>query len=257
MKRASEPTTDELWTKFLRTRRRIYKDTLVERYVPLVRSIAEQLAARLPRTVDQDDLMGAGVFGLFKSVEGFDPEKNAKFETYCRLRVRGAMIDFLRQQDWIPREARNRGTRLHEEILALEEKLGRPPTDLELARRLKLDLATLRSALTELSFGSIVPMTATDNGKNGGDDSEGGADGRHTTLLTHDEEPADILYRREIYQVVEKQLTDVERRLVKAYYFDGLTLKAIGKKEGISESRVCQIHGRMLDRLAERLESET
>lgn len=256
MKRASEPTNDELWAKFLRTRRRMYKDTLVERYVPLVRSIAEQLSARLPRTVDQDDLMGAGVFGLFKAVENFDPERNAKFETYCRLRVRGAMIDFLRQQDWIPREARNRGHRLHEQIDALEEKLGRRPTDLELARRLKMDLASLRTALGELSFGSIVPMTATDVGKNGSGDADGGED-RQQSLLTDETEPSDILYRREIYKVVEQQLTPVERRLVKAYYFDGLTLKAIGKKEGISESRVCQIHGRMLDRLAERLESET
>ncbi len=257
LKRAAEPSTADVWAKYLRTRRRLYKDTLVERYVPLVRSIAEQLSARLPRTVDQDDLMGAGVFGLFKSVENFDPTRNAKFETYCRLRVRGAMIDFLRQQDWIPREARNRGHRLHEHILELEEKLGRRPTDLELARRLKMDLRSLRSALTELSFGSIVPMTATDtNRKNGSGESEG-SDDRHTALLTNDEEPSDILHRREIYQVVEKQLTDVERRLVKAYYFDGLTLKAIGKKEGISESRVCQIHGRMLDRLAERLVSET
>ncbi len=248
LKRAQQPTVDELWQRYLKTRRRCHKDRLCEHYVTLVRTVAEQLAARLPRTVDQDDLMGAGVFGLFKSVENFDPERNTKFETYCRLRVRGAMIDFLRQQDWIPREARNRGSRLRDEILFLENKLGRRPTDLELARRTKMELAALRTALRDMNFGTMVSLTEA-NGSGSGDERQDG-------LLSKDGEPAEILQRREMYQVVKDHLTDVEQRLVQAYYFDGLTLKAIGKKEGISESRVCQIHGRMLDRLAERLEHQ-
>ena len=246
MKRARRVNPEELWVRFLRTKRRKYKDELVQAYMPLVRSVAEGLAARLPRTVDQDDLMGAGVFGLFKSIENFDPDRNAKFETYCRLRVRGAMIDFLRQQDWIPREARNRGSKLHEAIALLTERLHRPPTDLELARHLSVSLPSLRAALGELHFGSIVSFS--EKGDDGGDE--------RSDLMSEDLEPADILLRREMYEVVKRELTDVERRLVDAYYFKGLTLKAIGKREGISESRVCQIHGRMLDRLAERLESE-
>ncbi|MCB9896594.1 MAG: FliA/WhiG family RNA polymerase sigma factor [Planctomycetes bacterium] len=246
MKRARRVNPEELWERFLRTKRRKYKDELVAAYMPLVRQVAEGLAARLPRTVDQDDLMGAGVFGLFKSIENFDPERNAKFETYCRLRVRGAMIDFLRQQDWIPREARNRGSKLHEAIAAMTERLGRPPTDLELSRHLRVSLPSLRVALGELHFGSIVSFS--ENGDDGSDE--------RSDLMSQDLEPSDILLRREMYEVVKRELTDVERRLVDAYYFKGLTLKAIGKREGISESRVCQIHGRMLDRLAERLESE-
>jgi len=246
LRRASRAKPDELWGKFLRTRRRTYRERLVEHYMTLVRSVADRLAVRLPRTVDQDDLMGAGVFGLFKAIENFDPDRNAKFETYCRLRVRGAMIDFLRKQDWIPREARNRGSRLHEAIQELERRLDRPPTDLELARHLSMSLPHLRNALSELHFGSMVPLS-----EKGDEDS---ADDNHH-LLADAPEPADILQRREMYEFVRRELTDVERRLVEAYYFKGLTLKAIGKKEGISESRVCQIHGRMLDRLAERLES--
>ncbi|MGQ0552471.1 MAG: sigma-70 family RNA polymerase sigma factor [Planctomycetota bacterium] len=248
--KAEGSTVEDLWARYLRTRRRTEKDRLVELYMPLVRSTAEQLALRLPRSVDEEDLMGAGVFGLFKAVENFDPDRNVKFETYCRLRVRGAMIDFLRQQDWVPREARNRGSRLHEVIADLREKLGRDPTDLELARRLRLSLDALREALVELRFGSMVSLTV------GNDEDGGGMDAQHEQLLVEDAEPAEILHRREIYEVVARELTDVERRLVRAYYFEGLTLKAIGQKEGISESRVCQIHGRMLDRLAERLEDE-
>lgn len=246
MKRARRSDPEELWARFLRTKRRRYKDELVQHYMPLVKLTAEGLAARLPRTVDQDDLMSAGVFGLFKAIDNFDPHRNAKFETYCRLRVRGAMIDFLRQQDWIPREARNRGSRLHETIRLLTERLGRAPTDLEMARHLRVSLGDLREGLTELHFGSMVSF------------SEGGDDGsdERSDLMAGDPEPSDILWRREMYEVVRRELTDVERRLVDAYYFKGLTLKAIGKREGISESRVCQIHGRMLDRLAERLESE-
>ena len=248
--RASGSTKEDLWEKYLRTHRRSYKDQLVKHYQPLVRQVAEQLAVRLPPTVDEDDLKGAGVFGLFKAIENFDPERNVKFETYCRLRVRGAMIDFLRQQDWIPREARNRGSRLHEIIRDMREKLGRDPTDLELARRLRLSLDALREALTELRFGSMVSLTPPE------DDGREMAEEPGEELLVSTTEPAEILHRREIFEVVSKELTDVERRLVRAYYFEGLTLKAIGEREGISESRVCQIHGRMLDRLAERLEDE-
>lgn len=244
MKRATRPDLDALWGKFLNTRRRRFKDELVEHYMPLVRSVAESLAARLPRTVDQDDLMSAGVFGLFKSVENFDPDRNAKFETYCRLRVRGAMIDHLRKQDWIPREARNRGSRLHEAIAELTERLGREPTNLELSRHLGVTMSHLRNALGELHFGSMVPFS--ENGDDASDD--------RPDMMSEAPEPSDILTRREIYEFVKRELTEVERRLVDAYYFKGLTLKAIGKREGISESRVCQIHGRMLDRLAERLE---
>ena len=242
---------EETWEKYLKTRRRLYKDRLVEMYMPLVRQVAEQLGSRLPRTVDEEDLMGAGVFGLFKAIDNFDPSRNVKFETYCRLRSRGAMIDFLRQQDWIPREARNRGSRLQEVINDMREKLGRDPTDLELARRLRLSLQALREALGELRFGSMVSLTPPED-----DGGHSSIEDQHEQLLVADAEPAEILHRREIFEVVTRELTDVERRLVRAYYFEGLTLKAIGQREGISESRVCQIHGRMLDRLAERLEDE-
>jgi len=247
VKRASREQPDELWGKFLRTRRRVYKDRLVELYIPLVRNVADKLSARLPRTVDRDDLVSAGTFGLFKAIEGYDPSKNTRFETYGRLRARGAMIDFLRQQDWIPREARNRGSRLAETIETLRRELERDPTDLEIARRAQITLRRLRTALSELHFGAIIPFS--ENG-----DETASLDG--PDVLTDEVEPSDILHRREIYEVVRRELTAVERRLVDAYYFKGLTLKAIGKKEGISESRVCQIHGRMLDRLHERLEAE-
>ncbi len=248
--RANGTPREVLWERFLRTRRRIYKDRLVEQYMPLVRSVAEALAMRLPRTIDEDDLMGAGVFGLLGAIDNFDPERNVKFETYCRLRVRGAMIDYLRQQDWVPREARNRGSRLAEVIASMRERLGRDPTELELSRRLRLSLESLRDALTELSFGNMVSLTPPDG------DGSTGLEEQHERLMVVDAEPAQILHRREIYEVVSRELTEVERRLVRAYYFEGLTLKAIGMREGISESRVCQIHGRMLDRLAERLEDE-
>jgi len=247
LKRATPETVDELWGKYLKTRRRSYKERLVETYMPLVRQVADRLSIRLPRSVDHDDLLSAGGLGLFKAIEGFDPTRNARFETYCRLRVRGSMIDFLRQQDWIPREARNRGSRLHETIEKLRERLGRDPTDLELARHLRVSLERLRSSLSELHFGSMVSFSE----KGDDESSEESAE-----LLVEGAEPSDILQRREMFEFVRRELTDVERRLVDAYYFKGLTLKDIGKREGISESRVCQIHGRMLDRLLERLESE-
>src|SRR6185436_19049776 len=122
---------------------------------------------------------------------------------YCRLRVRGAMIDFLRQQDWIPREARNRGSRLHEIIRDMREKLGRDPTDLELARRLRLSLDALREALTELRFGSMVSLTPPE-------DDEGVQVEEPTgpQFVDQQGEPSEILHRREIFDVVSRELTD-------------------------------------------------
>ena len=119
--------------------------------------------------------------------------------------------------------------------------------DLELARNLKLSLDTLRSALSELHFSSMVPFPEHGDGESSDDRPD---------FLGEQPEPSDILHKRETYELVTRELTAVERRLVDGYYFKGLTLKDIGKKEGISESRVCQIHGRMLDRLAERLENQ-
>jgi RNA polymerase sigma factor for flagellar operon FliA len=110
-----------------------------------------------------------------------------------------------------------------------------------------MSLDTLRSALPELHFGSMVSFSE-------GSESDGGDE--RPDFLGEQPEPSDILHKRETYEMVTRELTAVERRLVDAYYFKGLTLKDIGKKEGISESRVCQIHGRMLDRLAERLENQ-
>ncbi|MED5330644.1 MAG: FliA/WhiG family RNA polymerase sigma factor [Planctomycetota bacterium] len=250
MKRATEPSVEDLWSNYLKARKRIHKDRLVEHYTPLVKKVAKQLAMRLPPTVDEDDLMGAGTFGLFKTVENFDPERKVKFETYARLRVRGAMIDFLRQQDWIPREARNRGSKMSQEMESLESELGRAPTDLELARRVGMELGDLQKALYKTILARMVSLTGTE------EDNNGNSEERQEGLVSDDPEPADILHRREMFETATNHLSDVERRLVQAYYFEGLTLKDIGEKEGISESRVCQIHGRMLDRLAERLEKE-
>ena len=201
MKRASPPSRAELWERFLKTRRRVHKERLVESYMPLVRAVADQLAARLPRTVDDEDLRSAGTFGLFKAIENFDPERKVKFETYCRLRVRGAMIDYLRQQDWIPREARNRGSRLADVIRVLQEKLGRLPTELELSRHLGLTLKEVHAAKTELHFGTMVSLDPSEaegrvNGEDGND-----------KLVADEGEPSDILHRREMFEFVKKELT--------------------------------------------------
>lgn len=244
MRTKTKTSPDAIWDKFLRTKRRRYKHELVEHYVPLVRSLADQMCARLPRSVDRDDLVGAGLLGLYKAVGNFDPGRGVKFETYGKLRVRGAMIDHLRHLDWIPREARNRGAKLLEVIRALHEKLGREPTELEVARKLGVSLDEFRAASADLHFSTMVSL---------GSPGEGGDDSEDLGLSSEEHEPSAILNRRDMLAVVEQELTDVERRLVRAYYYEGLTLKAIGKKEGISESRVCQIHGRMLDRLAIRL----
>lgn len=239
----------ELWERFRRTRSREVRNALVERYMPLVQGVAESVSSRLPKFVDPDDLTSAGIFGLVKAIENYDPTRGTRFETYCRLRVKGSMLDELRSQDWIPREARNRGARFRDTVTRLKDGLGREPSDQEIAESLHISIRELRDTILNVTISSIIPLNDTEIDQIAGTETS-------DRLPLVEDEPSEIVHRKEMVELIYRSLSQMEKMIIMFYYHEGLTLKEIGEVLNISESRVCQIHARLLDRLKDRFSEE-
>lgn len=220
------------------------REALIEAHLPQVRYIADRLAAKLPPSVDRDDLIGAGVLGLLDAVEKFDPSRGVMFKTYAEMRVRGAMLDSLRHLDWAPRSIRQRAREVENAIRAIEQEKGRPPREEEIALALNLSIGEFQSLLTELHG-----LTVT--GLDRDDDDEGGvrpqqiADDPGSTPLAFFERSE---VRKLLTSAVDR-LPERERQVVALYYIEELTMKEVGAVLGVTESRVSQIHTQAVLRL--------
>jgi RNA polymerase sigma factor for flagellar operon FliA len=239
----------DLWREYKRTKSESSRNRLVETYLPIVRYTAERVAAKLPQNVDIEDLMSAGVFGLMDAIDGFDLNRGVKFKTFCSQRVRGAMLDELRANDWVPRLVRTKASQLDATHRALEAEHGRPPTDLELAERLGMTLAELDELVKEASATAIVSLSEKWQEQ---DDQKA----LRTIDLLEDrraESPLDELQRKDVMSTITRELSLKERLIVLLYYFEELTMREIGLTLELSESRVCQLHTRILARLSAKL----
>jgi RNA polymerase sigma factor for flagellar operon FliA len=232
-----------IWEEFQRTRDPQIKNLLSEEYLPIVRYVADRMIERLPHNVQVEDLVGAGVFGLFDAVEKFDLSRGVKFETYCVNRIRGAMLDELRHMDWVPRLTRARANKLEEAYARLEKQNGRAPTDVELARELRISLDQLDELFREVSGASIVTLQRRTLDK---DPNQLGVDIMEDQKI---EGPLPANTRRDLLEFCKKKLSVKERYILMMYYFEDLTLKEIGQILDLSESRVCQLHAKLVSRL--------
>ena len=232
-------TTADLWHKFTTTGDKTCREQLIMQYAPLVRHVVGRLAVTLPATIDHDDLFGYGVIGLIHAIERFSPERGVKFETYAMTRVRGAIIDELRSQDWVPRSVRSRARELSSTISQLEGSLGRHPSEAEIASALGVsqdELASTMAAATSpfLSLDELVQV------------SDDGQSINWLDMMVDDRPgPAAQLEEREFKEQLAAAidgLPEREKLLLSLYYKEGLTLKEIGQVMGVSESRVCQLH---------------
>jgi RNA polymerase sigma factor for flagellar operon FliA len=222
------------------------RNTLVEAYQGLVAEVVRRFAARLPRSVDRGDLHTAGSVGLISAVEGFDPTRGVRFESYCELRVKGALLDELRAQDWLPRPWRQRIELQKRTSEALRGALGRNPSDEEVAEAMELPIETYRQV-----FGTGLPNAPTGSmPMDEGDDDL--APVLDVVPDTNIEAPGDKLTRDELLQLVAQRLTEQEYRIVYLKYWEELPMREIGQLTNLSESRVCKIHARLLDRLRDR-----
>jgi RNA polymerase sigma factor for flagellar operon FliA len=219
------------------------RDQTIEEHMWPVRCIANSIADNLPIQVDVDDLISAGAVGLIKAVDDFDPARGAKLETYARYRIKGAILDELRRQDMLPYSTRSKLRGVDGAIHNLERRLGRYPSDREIAEEAGIsddDLSRLLSMATAMDLYSLDDIL-----ENGGEEVNM-ADGQ---TAVQQEDPLARLEREEIAGVMVeglKELPQMERTALGLYYYEGLRMKEIGEVMGVSESRISQIHSRAI-----------
>ncbi len=210
-------------------------------YLPLVKFIAGRIAISLPKSVELDDLINAGVVGLIEAYNNFDSSKGVKFESYASMRIRGAILDELRAIDWAPRSTRAKSREVEKAISSLENRLGRSPTEEEIAENLDISLDELYKLLDDVSSTTLLSLDEF---------TYGSEDDKQVPLVDTLQSPErsdalSDLEREEMRNLLVESiglLTDQERLVIALYYYEELTLKEIGQVMELSESRVSQIH---------------
>ncbi len=247
-----EKSEEELWLEFKKTRSTALRDAFIRKYMPLVKYVAGKVATGMPGSVEFDDLVGFGQFGLLDAINKYDPEKNVKFKTYAVTRIRGSMIDELRVLDWVPRSVRQKAREIEDAIVEVESRLGRPATDAEIADSMGISEDEYQQTVMRVSGTSVLSL---DDVWYSGDDSD------HVSIGDSIESPSSfnpdvIVEREEIRRVIIesiKELPKKEKMVLVLYYHEDLTFKEIGQVLNVSESRISQLHTKANLRLRAKL----
>lgn len=227
------------------------KDSLIKEYAPLIKFIAQKIAVRLPSNIELDDLISAGVIGLMDAIDKYDPSRDNKFKTYAEFRIRGAILDELRAQDWVPRSIRDKAKLLDKTMVQLEADLGRAPSDEEVAKQLNINIDEFYDLVNQVRPVSLLPIdqaqtfSSTDK-KSIMDVLEG----------SRQNNPFNQLNVKSIKEVVAQaieELPERQRLVLSLYYYEDLNLKEIGQVLRVTESRVSQLHAQAVTRLRSKL----
>lgn len=230
------------------------RETAIKQYAPLVKYVVGRLAIGLPAILDYEDILSYGTIGLIEALDRFDDSKGVKFETYAISRIRGAIIDALRALDRLPRSVRQKAKKLEQIHASYAIEHGREPTDEEVAAAMGLSIEQYNQTLVDCSWVTVSLDGLLDRDNND--------DGSAPTELPADPNEEDFTHRLEKRQMIDaltgavKQLPEREWLIVSLYYRDEMTMKEIAQILEISESRVCQLHGRALSRLRVRMSRE-
>lgn len=219
---------------------------LVQQHGALVKRIAYHLIARLPHTVDVDDLIQAGMIGLLDASQQYNASQGASFETYAGIRIRGSMLDEIRRNDWAPRSVHRKAREIAEVMQQLEQQLGRPAHETEIAKALGMDLEEYHQQLHASSCHQVFSLDELTDHQLA--DTEGLGD-LPDSPEAHTENTG---FQQALAQAIDT-LPERERLLMSLYYNDELNLKEIGEVLGVSESRVSQIHSQTVVRLRGKL----
>lgn len=220
------------------------KEQLVQRYAPLVKRIAFHLMARLPASVQVEDLVQNGMIGLLDAINRYESGHGAQFDTYAAQRVRGAMLDGLRENDWLPRGLRRDMRRIEQTITQLEQEQGRTPSERELAEAMDMSLADYQKMLQEARGHQLIYFEDLNE--------EGGESFLDRHLTDHDANPLQMLEDKNLRELLVQAidvLPERERLMMALYYEQDLNLREIGEVMGVTESRVCQLHSQAIARL--------
>lgn len=228
---------EELWESYQNTKNIELRNKLAEHYLPLVRIIAGRIAISLPQHVDRDDLLSSGFFGLLDAIERYELARGNKFETYAGVRVRGAMLDYLRSKDWIPVSVRQRIRRYEKAVAVLEGRLGRTATDEELAAELEVTVTELHGIENQASAATVIPLEEYL---------------RTDTPASMEDGPAEHAEWSEMKETLAAaidMLPERERKVIGLYYHEELTLKEISVIMSLSEARISQLHTKAIFRM--------
>ncbi len=244
---------DNLWREYKETDSKIAKDKLLVEYAHLVKYITNRLAINLPKSVDRNDLTSAGVIGLIKAVETFEPERGFKFETYAGHKIRGAILDELRALDWVPRSVRQKSRELQKVFAKLENELGRAPYDDEVCESMNITIQEYEEMLAEVTPTTIISLEEAMPDR--------GSDSKELRIIDTIEDPGSDnplkeLGFAEVKEILKDAITNLpekEKLVVALYHYEELTLKEIGVVLDITESRVSQIHSKAILKLRSKL----
>ncbi len=242
--------TQKMWEEFRRTGDSEIRNRLVEKYLYIVKYVADRLSQRLPRSIPNEDIRSAASYGLIRAVENFDHRRGTRFESYCATRVRGAILDELRARDWVPRMIRNNTTKVNAERDRMQREMGREPTSDELAVGLDDSREKVETMIRESNFISMFSFSRCEDEAQRGEPDD-------RMLLYEDknsEAPFERIFLKDLSDHLMKCLSHREKMVILLYYVEELSMKEIGKLLHISESRVSQIRTSSLGKLRVRVE---
>lgn len=230
------------------------RDQLIMDYAPLIRFVAQRISARLPSNIDTDDLISAGVIGLMDAIEKYDPGRDNKFKTYAEFRIRGAILDELRSQDWVPRSVRDKAKRIDRTYAALEQKLGRSVSDSEISDEMGMALDDYYDMVAKVKAVSLLSVdeltTANHHDRRSLLESLESATAKNPFLHLKSKNIRSLL------MTTIEELPEKQKLVLSLYYYEELNLKEIGKILDVTESRVSQLHTQAIERLRMKLKGE-
>ena len=249
---STETLYDNLWETYEETKSEKVREKILMKYLPLVRQIAGGIIGKLPSSVSVDDLIDAGVIGLLESIDRFDTNAEVKFETYAYTRVRGAMMDELRKMDWAPRSLREKSKRVEEAYRRLVKRHGRQPDQDEIANELEIPIEKFHQINKEIGAVHLMSLDQEIASSSGETTSLYDVLAEKDTIV-----PIEAMEDRELKDQMIKEIEKLpknEKLVIALYYYEELTLKEIGEILNLSESRISQIHSKVVKDLKIRLE---
>ena len=225
------------------------RNKIIEDYLPMIQCVARRISSRLPAHIHYNDLISSGVIGLMDAIKKYDPSRNNKFKTYAEFRVRGAILDALRSQDWTPRSIRDKAKKIDKITKALEQKFSRPPKEQEIADALEMSLEGYHIMLNQTQEVSVISIDEstifnhTDKGF-------------VLKMLEDTDSSLSRINRKSVHKIIIdaiKELPERQRIVLSLYYYEEFNLRKIGQILKVTESRVSQLHAQAIEKLRNKL----